>query len=266
MSPVPHVLLAAPSATGAPPAVGATMPVDAASLHHLRRVLRLELGADLTVTDGCGSVGRAELAADGARLVAPVESVAAERPALVLVQALAKGRRLDEAVRAACELGVDRIVPVVAERTQGRPGQQERAAVVTRWRAIARSALEQSRSAWLTRVDEVRAVAELAELADLAEPAGPDGGVGLRLIAVHGAAPLPETLGAHAVAVGVPGELGVAVAVGPEGGWTDAEVARLTGAGWVAVGLGRTVLRTEHAGLVALSAAAALSGRWRDGG
>jgi 16S rRNA (uracil1498-N3)-methyltransferase len=265
VSPVPHVLLAAPSATGAPPAVGATLPVDDASLHHLRRVLRLELGADVTVTDGCGSVGRAELTADGVRLVAPVESVAAERPALVLVQALAKGRRLDDAVRAACELGVDRIVPVVAERTQGRPGQQERAAVVARWRAIARSALEQSRSAWLTRVDEVRAVAELAELADLAEPAGPEGGVGLRLIAVPGAAPLPETLGAHAAA-GVPGELGVAVAVGPEGGWTDAEVVRLTGAGWVAVGLGRTVLRTEHAGLVALSAAAALSGRWRDGG
>jgi hypothetical protein len=54
----------------------------------------------------------------------------------------------------------------------------------------------------------------------------------------------------------------VAVAVGPEGGWTSDELARLVARDWSLVGLGATVLRTEHAGPAALAALAALAGRW----
>lgn len=252
MSPVPHVLIASPL-EDAPR-------LTEASAHHLRRVLRLEVGAALSVTDGQGRVATARLTADGVALTSPVDVTAAARPELLLVQALAKGRRLDDAVRAACELGVDRIVPVIAERTQGRPSGEERIALVERWRALARSALEQSRSTWLTQVDELCTVAELAD------PATPQPGAHdverseLRLLAVPHAAALSDVLGERS------GAARVSVAVGPEGGWSDAEVALLSAAGWVTVGLGRSVLRTEHAGLVALAALAALTGRWRDGG
>lgn len=256
MSPVPHVLLASPL-EDAPR-------LTEASAHHLRRVLRLEVGSALSVTDGRGRVATARLTADGVALTSPVDATATARPELVLVQALAKGRRLDDAVRAACELGVERIVPVIAERTQGRPSDVERTALVERWRALARSALEQSRSTWLTRVDEVRTVADLAGPATSQPGAHDVERSELRLLAVPHAAALsdvlPDVLGERS------GAARVSVAVGPEGGWSDAEVALLSAAGWVTVGLGRSVLRTEHAGLVALAALAALTGRWRDGG
>lgn len=260
MSPVPHVLVAAPL-EDAPR-------LTEASAHHLRRVLRLEVGSALSVTDGQGRVATARLTADGVALTSPVDATAAARPELVLVQALAKGRRLDDAVRAACELGVDRIVPVIAERTQGRPSSEERTALVERWRALARSALEQSRSTWLTQVDEVRTVAELAGPATPQPRADDVDRPELRLLAVPHATALSDVLPDRPP--DGPGERSgaarVSVAVGPEGGWSDAEVALLSAAGWVTVGLGRSVLRTEHAGLVALAAVAALSGRWRDDG
>jgi 16S rRNA (uracil1498-N3)-methyltransferase len=222
-----------------------------ATLHHLRRVLRLEDGAALSVTDGEGRHASARLTADGAQLVSEVEVVQQRRPELVLVQALAKGRRLDDAVRAVCELGVDRIVPVIAERTQGRPGNEERTALRARWQALAVSALEQSRSDWLVRIDEVRTSDDVLDRPDL---------TGQRLIAVPGARALPDLLEAVELTARV------SVAIGPEGGWTPSELVRAGRAGWSEAGLGPSVLRAEHAGLVALSVIAARTGRWRAGG
>jgi 16S rRNA (uracil1498-N3)-methyltransferase len=270
VSPVPHVLAAGPlDATSITAGLGAVVPLSEATTHHLRRVLRLELGDELSVTDGEGRTALAQLTGRGAALTSTVTVAVAATPELVLVQALAKGRRLDEAVRAACELGVDRIVPVITQRTQGRPGADERAATVERWRALARSALEQSRSAHLTKVDEVCTCEDLAVVpgppAAAPLPSGgrvPEVPVRRRLLAVPGAAALPDVLAARS---GAP-PAAVTIAVGPEGGWTDDEVARLMAAGWESVGLGRTVLRTEHAGTVALAAIAAISGRWRDDG
>jgi 16S rRNA (uracil1498-N3)-methyltransferase len=250
----PHVLVAVPLA-GLPQ--GAEVPVPEVATHHLRRVLRLTDGAPLSLTDGAGRVAAGVLAGEGARLTSEVRAVTAGGPRLVLAQAISKGRRAEDAVRVACELGVDRIVPVVAERTQGRPDARAAGALVERWRAVAVAALEQSRGARLAAivapVDGVDAVASEA----------PDP---LRLIAVPGAPPLPEALDASAtrvperVPVGSPGE--VIVAVGPEGGWSPAELERTRAAGWQEVGLGPTVLRTEHAGPVAVAVAAALLGRW----
>jgi 16S rRNA (uracil1498-N3)-methyltransferase len=239
----PHVLVSTPL----DPDQGRLEFADA-TMHHLRRVLRLEDGATLSVTDGAGRRATASLTTTGAQLTSEVEVSAQRRPELVLVQALAKGRRLDDAVRSVCELGVDRIVPVIAERTQGRPGHDERAALRARWRALALSALEQSRSDRLVRIDEVCMFGDAIDRGDLA---------GQRLIAVPGAHALPDVLG------GLDAHERVSVAIGPEGGWTPSEVALARGAGWVEAGLGPSVLRAEHAGLVALSVMAAGTGRWR---
>ena len=246
MSLEPHVLVGASLASARP---GASIPVDPATLHHLRRVLRLQDAAALSLTDGSGRVGIGELVTDGARLTSQVCEVVAPTPVLVLAQALSKGRRAEEAVRIACELGVDRIVPVVAERTQGRPDADASAALLERWRAVAGSALEQSRGARLT--DIATPVVGLEGITTDDVPT-------LRLLAVPGAEPLPEVLARRATGT----EL-VVLAIGPEGGWSPAEVARAEADGWLTVGLGPTVLRTEHAGPVAIAVAAALLGRWR---
>jgi 16S rRNA (uracil1498-N3)-methyltransferase len=244
----PHVLVAA-SLEGIAP--GATVTVDPATLHHLRRVLRLRDDAPLSLTDGSGRLASGELVPEGARVTSSVREVAASPPMLVLVQALSKGRRAEDAVRVACELGVDLIVPVIAERTQGRPDQRAAAALAERWRAVAGAALEQSRGSHLTEV--VSPVDGLA-----AVPEVMPGSRTLRLLAVPGASPLPDVLDGGATAPDV-----VIIAVGPEGGWSPVEVEGAAASGWSPVGLGATVLRTEHAGPVAVAVAAAMLGRWR---
>jgi 16S rRNA (uracil1498-N3)-methyltransferase len=245
----PHVLVAG-SLEGL--STGDRVHVDPATLQHLRRVLRLRDDAPLSLTDGAGRVASGELVTEGARLSSSVQEVAGLEPVLVLAQALSKGRRSEDAVRVACELGVDRIVPVVAERTQGRPDARAMAMLVARWGAVAAAALEQSRGERLTVIaapaDRLEGVADAAA-------AGPDA---LRLLAVPGAEPLPDVLGGRA---SVPAT--VVVAVGPEGGWSGSEIARAVDDGWSTVGLGPTVLRTEHAGPIAVAVVAALLGRWR---
>jgi len=233
-------------------AAGARCELPADAVHHLRRVLRLDDGAPLRLTDGRGHRADARFAADEAVLTEPAAVVARPAPRLALAQALTQGRRAEEAVRTACELGVDLLVPVIAARTQGRPDAAARAAVVARWDGIARAALAQSGGAWLADVVDVRDAAALAAAPPWEGP---------RFVAVPGAAPLPDALRGL---LPVPGAT-LGVAVGPEGGWTSDEVEGFAAAGWTPVGLGPTVLRSEHAGPVALAVLAATAGRWAVG-
>jgi 16S rRNA (uracil1498-N3)-methyltransferase len=251
--------------------------------HHLLRVLRLRDGAPLSLTDGRGGRADAVLhvpaggspagsgrgsATATARRVAPVEHRPQPRPRLTLVQAVAKGRRVEEAVRLACELGVDRLVPVVAARTQGRPDAGARAAVRARWTAVAVAALEQSRGVHLATVAPVIDLAALGSPAEVgrtgtpsvdlpADTPPPDTDV-VGLVLVPGAASLPTVLAGRA-SEAAPHAIAL---VGPEGGLEDQEVAGLVARGWLSAGLGPTVLRTEHAGPVALAVLAASTGRW----
>lgn len=257
MSHAPHVLVAAPLADAGPGGPSVALPDGA--LHHLRRVLRLPDGADLSLTDGAGATAAGRLTGDEVHVVGPVVSAPAPRPRLVLAQALAKGRRVDDAVRAACELGVDAVVPVVAERTQGRPDAHAADAVRSRWHALAVAALEQSRGVRLATVATPVTADALAAGASTVPDVTPERG-GLRVVTVPGAAPLPDVLAPRLADAAT-----VVVAVGPEGGWSAAEEAAFAAAGWVAAGLGPTVLRTEHAGPAALAVAAALAGRWAGG-
>jgi 16S rRNA (uracil1498-N3)-methyltransferase len=236
--------------------VGTAVALAPDDVHHLGRVLRLADGAAVRLTDGAGHVAPARLAGRAAELVGSPVEVPRPAPRLALVQALTRSRRADDAVRTACELGVDLVVPLVAARTQGRPGTAEREALVARWRAIAAAALAQSRGAWAATVAPVTDVAGLAAAPPWDGPL---------LVAVPGAPSLPDRLAGlagHAPAAATGAPLAVGVAVGPEGGWTPDEVTALTGAGWLPVGLGPTVLRSEHAGPAALAVLAAASGRW----
>jgi len=239
--------------------VGAVVPLGIETMHHLQRALRRPEGSAISLTDGNGVRAQAVLVPGGARLVTAPSVEAPRVPRLILAQSLAKGRRTDDAVRMACELGVDRIVPVVAQRTQGRPDARAAEAVVTRWRSIAAAALEQSRGSFLAEVTTHRTVTELATSASGVSAAG--SGPALGLVTVPGAPALPDVL----AGLGSDDRSleAVWVAVGPEGGWDDAEVEQLVACGWHPVGLGATVLRSEHAGPVAIAVIAALSGRWR---
>ena len=225
--------------------VGIEVALDQDDVHHLGTVLRMERGDPLVVGDGRGRMWPAELRGSGtAVLTAPASVIARRRPTLRVIQGLPKGRAMEDVIRMLVELGVERITPVASERTVRELRGSKRQREHERWEAVALAAARQSRRSWLPRVD---ALTDLREAAgDVAAGIVPHVGVSAGLADVA-----PSLVDQHEVAV----------AVGPEGGWTDDEVATWQAAGLVPVSLGDSVLRTEHAAFAACAALGYALGR-----
>jgi 16S rRNA (uracil1498-N3)-methyltransferase len=242
---------------------GAEVDLDGSEGRHAATVRRLGVGEALTLGDGHGGLLDcvvAQVRQGGLRLaVLARRTVAAPRPRLVVVQALAKGDRAELAVELLTELGVDEIVPWAASRSivqwQGDRGERAR----QRWSATAREAAKQSRRAWLPLVTELADTAGvIARLGGASRLPGGAAGPAIGLV-LHEAATLPL------VAVAADDLLGsseVLLVVGPEGGVSEDELAGLTAAGGRPVRLGEPVLRTSTAGAAALAALAVRLGRW----
>ncbi|HEV7535704.1 MAG TPA: RsmE family RNA methyltransferase [Acidimicrobiia bacterium] len=200
--------------------------------HHLARVLRLRVGETVTVADGAGQWRPYRIGAVGA--VVRLEATGAPEqeptlsPGLAVAFALTKGDKPELVVQKLTELGVDRIVPVVAERSVARLDGARAEAALERWRRIAREAARQSRRATLPAV----------------EPLAP-----LPTLAGHPGLVVAERGGMAADALGAPPGGEVLVVVGPEGGLADTEVAAL--GSWARLDLGPHVLRAETAAIAA---------------
>ena len=200
---------------------------------YLTAVLRLEAGAELEVFDGRGARFRAFIEQGFLRLGEPLPQQAARGVDVVLVQALAKGEKMDLVVQKATELGATRVMPLAAERAVVR--LERGSAKVTRWRRVAQEAARQCGRADVPQVDE---------------PCGWDDVFAL-LPDRRGLLLVPEATARLGEAAR--GSSRLLLAVGPEGGFSPEEQARAAAAGMVAAGLGPLVLRTETAGLAALS-------------
>jgi 16S rRNA (uracil1498-N3)-methyltransferase len=243
---VPFVHIDTPLAAGG---TGDHVEFDARDLYHLTTVLRLRPGAHLELADGQGGWAAAQLTADGATLRAPAVHVPAPRPELVVAQGLPKARKLDDIVRVCTELGVDAILPVAASRCVTRLTGPKADKAVERWTAVARAASEQARRVHRPAVGAIR------------PPAAVRVEAGESLVVAHpGGTPLPRLFDELA-----PTDR-VVLAIGPEGGWTEDEVRVWADEGARVVGLGPTVLRTEHAAAAALAVLGAGLGRWDDDG
>jgi 16S rRNA (uracil1498-N3)-methyltransferase len=215
---------------------GAT--IEGENAHHLTRVLRVEEGQKYEITDN-QRVWLAEVKSTRKSLVefVLIEEIEAapELPSVTLYLALIKFERFEWAVEKATELGVTRIVPVEANRNEHGlfAGAQKRA---ERWKRIARESSEQSRR---LRVPEIGSPVRLAE-------AFKDSSTHrCRLDEQAGARPLIGAFSFHA------GD-STALAIGPEGGWIDAERQQFADAGWTAASLGPSILRAETAVCAAL--------------
>jgi len=233
-----------------PLASGTDHPLDPEAAKHAARVLRLRVGAPLTLFDGRGGEHEATLVAvDGARVVARVgahRAIEREPPfPIVLAQALVKGERMDLVVQKAVELGATALQPLATLRCEVKLDAERAAKRLAHWRGVVRAACEQCGR---NRLPEVRAPLALAELAAATTQGA------CWVLAPDGAAPL--------VAQPMP-RGGVTLVVGPEGGLAPEELALLARAGALPVALGPRVLRTETAGLAAL---AAMQARWGDFG
>src|SRR5579871_3172039 len=207
---------------------------------HLARVLRAEPGQQYEISDA-RSVWLAEIAeARGDRVVFRVlEPVPApEIPVrITLLAALIKFDRFEWIVEKATELGVERILPLAAARSEKGlfEASQKRA---ERWVRIAREASQQSRRLRAPEIlPAVRFDTALAECADFHY-----------LLEESTAPPLFQCLPASRRPASH-----VALLIGPEGGWTDSERHAASQAGWLPVSLGPLVLRAETAAAAALA-------------
>ena len=212
--------------------------------HYLRRVLRLRCGGRVDVTDGCGRLlGGTLLETNLLELdPTPQQIVPSPSPQLGLAVALMR-RGMDDVVRMACELGIDRIQPLRCERCA--PQAEHRP---ERWAVIVREAVEQCERLWMP---QLLAVAELSRwMGD---------GNGQRLVGVTRESSSPmlhQWLSQQGKA-----NLLTWLVIGPEGGWTAAEQGLFAQERVQPIQMGSTILRSSTA---AVAGAVELV-RWRDG-
>ena len=234
----------------APLAVGAAATLPDAAAGHLLRVLRLGVGDACVLFNGDGCDHDARIVAAGKR-EATVEILATravrnESPLrIVLLQALARGEKMDWIVQKATELGVAGIAPVLSERGEVKLEGDRADKRVAHWRSVAISACEQSGRARIPRIDPPQ------PLSRALQSLPPDA---RRLV-------LDPDVDATSASLQLGADFTAVIAIGPEGGWSPGDLALLRGAGFTGLRLGPRVLRTETAGLAAI---AALQARYGD--
>ncbi len=217
--------------------------------HHARDVLRLTHGQRVQALDGAGHILECELARIGreeARLRVLERHEVPPPPFRVsLLQAIPKGRMMEDIIEKAVELGAHRVTPLLAERVVVRLSADEADTRAARWRQTAIEAIKQSGNPWLPEVET-----PLTPAAFLARREEFD----LMLIGSLLDPPchLRDRIQAFKQQRGrLP--ITVAVWIGPEGDFTPGEVELAKAAGAQPISLGRLVLRCETAALYCLS-------------
>lgn len=245
-----HQLFLGDAAELAAAAPGESVALDGDEGRHAASVVRLRAGERYYVADGIGRRVLAEAEhVDRTSVRGRVLEVVDEpEPALrfVLVQALAKGDRDEQAVEAATELGVDEVVPWAAERSIVVWRGDRAAKSLAKWAAVVTRAAKQSRR---SRVPLTCSPVDLASLVAR---------VGRSTLSLV----LHEDATEPLAGVELPESGDVLVVVGPEGGISGRELESLVAAGGRPVRLGSTILRSSSAGPAALAVLNAGS-RWR---
>lgn len=216
-------------------------------VNHIKNVLRMKIGEELSVSNGQdGREYRCGIAAfEEDRVRCELRFIKEDRVELpcrvYLFQGLPKSDKMELIIQKAVELGVYQVVPVAAKRCVVKLDDKKAASRTARWQGIAEAAAKQSRRAVVPEVKQVLSFAQAVELAS---------GMQVKLIPYE----LAEGMGRTRELFGAirPGE-DVAVFIGPEGGFEEAEIRLAMENGIEPVTLGRRILRTETAGLAVLS-------------
>ena len=221
------------------------LPEDVAA--HLLRVLRLQVGDACVLFNGDGHDYDARIVAIGKRdaraQIVATRRIDNESPLrITLLQGIARGEKMDWILQKATELGVARIVPANSERSEVKLDAQRAEKRLAHWRGIVVAACEQSGRATLPVIDPPQALAQACAAREgrgfILDPFAEASLSSLR------DATLRECT----------------LAIGPEGGWSPRDREQLVAAGYEGLRLGPRVLRTETAGIAAISALQALCG------
>lgn len=231
---------------------GARLALPDSVAHHALRVLRLREGDEVVLFDGRGGQYSARLEIQGKQAYAQLGAYdprEAELPGrVILAQALPSGDKMDWVIEKAVELGASCVTPIAAQRSVLQLSGARLEKRVAHWTRIAQSAAEQCGRNRLMAVDAPMGLREWLE-----QPA-----TGLRVLCHPDAiATLADVLAASAEREPLQS---LSLLVGPEGGWSEAELALAAQCGVQPVRFGPRVLRTETAGLALISAVTAMLG------
>lgn len=238
MKHVPRIFVTEPLAEAAEIRLGGE------TAHHLLNVLRVTIGAPLTLFNGAGGEYAANATQVGKReltvRIGRHQEMRRESPLEVtLAQALTRGERMDYAIQKAVELGVVSIQPLITQHSLRLDGDRANKKLA-HWQAVAQSAAEQCGR------DRVPPVQALCVLADWLPRAKTE----LRLVLDPQGAKLKS----------LPPAREVTLVVGPEGGLGPEDLQLCAAAGFQRLTLGPRILRTETAGAAALAAMQTLWG------
>lgn len=217
-----------------------TLPLDKRAAHHLTTVLRANTGDSVVLFNGDGSEYQARLQIKGKSASATIaQQLRFEYPPLLsitFIQAVSRGDRMDWSIQKAVELGASQIIPIYCERSIRSLDKTRTHKKMQHWQGIVTSACEQSERCRLPKLHQPIALSEYLNHSDSSLPGfilDPKAAISL-----HSSLQAADT---------------VTIFNGPEGGFTDAEIAAAQSSGFKPVHIGPRILRTETAGIVALA-------------
>ena len=226
--------------------------LSAEASSHLVKVLRTKPGAPVILFNGDGCDYQATTLDSNPRktrllIEAKLEKSNESNLDITLIQGISRHDRMDATIQKSIELGVNRIIPVLCQRSNAKLDSSKREKKLSHWKKIAISACEQSGRSSIPEICEMLPLSELyTHKVDLLHPDAekllldPLSSTRLKNIDIKGSA--------------------VEILIGPEGGLNAEEVSRLTDSGFSSIGLGPRILRTETAGPAVISALQTLWG------
>ena len=225
---------------------GDSVTISGNDARHLAYSLRAKRGDKITAVDKGGKCAVIELVDFNndtikARRVSELGKIS-DAKKIILADCLPKGTRFDSIIEKATELGVMKIAPLISDFTIARPGGSRAQSKIERWRRIAKESAEQCARDTITEIDDIKTLDEwLAEIAPLNSDT-------LLLFCWESER---ETTVREVLSVNR--DKNIVVLIGPEGGFSEREVAKIKSAGGVSVTLGERILKTDTAAISVLA-------------
>lgn len=219
--------------------------ISGSDVNHIVNVLRMKVGEELLISvkgdwDYLCKIEEIENDRVNLKLLESMEQ--RELPIkLTLLQGIPKSDKLEMIIQKAIELGVSNIIPVKTNRVVVRIDEKKTQAKVNRWNAIAQSAAKQSKRSIIPKVLNPQTLDNALEIVK---------DYGVKLLPYENADGIKKT---KDILNSLNSKNNIAVFIGPEGGFEEAEVKKSTDSGFEVITLGKRILRTETAGLALLS-------------
>lgn len=224
-----------------------TIIITGNDVNHIKNVLRMKPGEEIAISNGLDGkeyrCGIEEITDTEVRCTLRfVKEDGLELPAKVyLFQGLPKADKMELIIQKAVELGVHEIIPMATKRAVVKLDDKKAKSKVARWQAIAEAAAKQSKRRIIPQVKDVMTIKEAIQYAS---------DMDVKMIPYELADGMEHT---KAIIEGITSGQSVAVFIGPEGGFEEAEVIAAKEAGVMPVTLGKRILRTETAGFTVLA-------------